>query len=55
MLSFFKAAVLQMLKKMKKNTTNGKYWSSYVEWRKILLLTRISVDKIVGKISFFFA
>jgi len=34
-----KAAVLQMLKKYKKNKINGKYWSSYVPWRSLLLLT----------------
>jgi len=39
-LSRFKAAVLQMLKNMKrKNKINGKYWSSYVQWRNLLLLT----------------
>jgi len=48
------AAVLQMLKnkKMKNNKIKGKYWSSYVQWRNLLLLT---VDKIVGKTSFLFA
>jgi len=34
---YLKAADLQMLKKNKKN--NGKYWPSYVQWRKLLLLT----------------
>jgi len=39
-----------MLKKKKKeNKINGKYWASYVQWRKLLLLTTNSVDKIVGK------
>jgi len=36
------------------NKINGKYWSSYVLWRNLLLLTANSVDKIVGKTSFFF-
>jgi len=49
-----KAADLQMLKKIKKKI-NGKYWSNYVQWRNLLLLTPNSVDKIVGKTSFFFA
>ena len=49
-----KAADLQMLKKIK-NKINGKYWSNYVQWRNLLLLTPNSVDKIVGKTSFFFA
>ena len=36
-----KAAVLQVLKKKRKtnNRINGKYWSSYVQWRSLLLLT----------------
>jgi len=46
----FKAAVLQMLKKKK---INGKYFSSYVQWRNLLLLTTNSVDKIIGKTLFF--
>jgi len=52
-----KAAVLQMHKKIKKiiKKNNGKYWSSCVHWRNLLLLTTNSVDKIVGKTSFFFA
>ena len=50
-----KAAVLQMLKKIKKNIKiNCNYWSSYVQWRNLLLLTTNSVDKIVGKHSVFF-
>jgi len=35
----FKAAVLQMLKNNKKRKNikiNGKYWSSYVQWRNLL-------------------
>jgi len=32
----------------------GKYWSSYVQWRNLLLLTPYSVEKIVGKTSFFY-
>jgi len=53
----FKADVLQMLKhkKMEKYKINGKYWSSYVQWRNLLILTPNSVDKIVGKTLFFFA
>jgi len=35
------------------NKINDKYWSSYVQWRNILLLTPNSVDKIVGKTSFY--
>jgi len=38
----FKGAVLQMLKtlKMEKNIKiDGKYWSSYVQWRNLLLMT----------------
>jgi len=34
--------------KTKNNKMNGKYWSSYVQWRNLLLLTPYSVDKIVG-------
>jgi len=40
-----KAAVLQMFKNKKINEKNekikfnGKYWSSYVQWRNLLLLT----------------
>ena len=34
----FKAADLQMLKKMKKKI-NGENWSVYVQWRNLLLLT----------------
>jgi len=33
-----KAAELQMLKNKNKKI-NGKYWSSYVQWRNLLLLT----------------
>jgi len=55
-LHYFKAAVLQLKNnKGKSNKINGKYWSSYVQWRNLLLLTINSVDKIVGKTSFFFA
>jgi len=52
-----KAADLQILKnkKIKNNKINGKYWSSYVQWRNLLLLTPYSVDKIIGKTAFFFA
>jgi len=53
---FFYTADLQMLKK--NNKINGKYLSSYVQWRNLLLLTLYSsekVDTIVGKTSFFFA
>jgi len=47
-----------MLKKMeKKYKINGKYWSSYVQWRNQLLLKPLNssekVDKIVGKMFFF--
>jgi len=38
--------------KNEKIKINGKYWSSYVQWRNLLLLTTISVDKIVGKHRF---
>jgi len=31
-----------------KKIINGKYWSSYVQWRNLLLLTTNSVDKIVA-------
>ena len=34
-----KADVIQMLKKWQNNKINGKYWSSYVQWRNLLLLT----------------
>jgi len=53
-LLLLKAAVLQMLKNIFLKI-NGKYWSSYVQWRNLLLLTPYSVDKIVGKTLFFFA
>jgi len=35
---FYKAADFQMLKQ-KDIKNNGKYWSSYVQWRNLLLLT----------------
>jgi len=38
-----------------KKRINGKYLSSYVQWRNLLLLTPNSVGKIVGKISLLFA
>jgi len=41
-----------MLKNIE-NKINGKYWSSYVQWKNLLLLIN-SIDKIVGKTSFFF-
>jgi len=47
-----KTADLQMLKNKineNKNKINGKFWSSFVQWRQLLLLTPNSVDKIVGK------
>jgi len=48
-----------MLKKLHSNKNekkfNGKYWSSYVQWKNLLLLSPYSVDKNVGKTSFFFA
>jgi len=47
----FKAADLQMLKNENKKN-NGKYWS--VE-KSIITDPLNSVDKIVGKTSFFFA
>jgi len=51
--SSFKAAVFQMLKKkIKKNKINGKYWSSYVQWRNQLLLTPNSVEKWLVKHRF---
>jgi len=36
-------------KKWKKKKINSKYWSSYVQWRNLLLWPLNSVDKIVGK------
>jgi len=54
--TIFKADVPQMLKKGKSNNKiNGKYWSSYVQWRNLLYWPLNLVDKIVGKTSFFFA
>jgi len=50
-----KAAVLQMLKEIKNKNNikiNGKYWSSYVQWRNLLLLTPNSVDKSLIKHRF---
>ena len=40
---------------LKKKRINGKYLSSYVQWRNLLLLTPNSVGKIVGKTSLLFA
>jgi len=37
--TLLKTAVLQMLKINKKKIINGKYWSNYVQWRNLLLLT----------------
>ena len=42
-----KADVLQLLKNEK--TVNGKYWSSYVQWKNLLYWPLNSVDTIVGK------
>ena len=52
----FKAAVLdaQKIRKWKNNKINGKYWSSYVQWRNLLYWPLNSVNEIVGKPSCFF-
>jgi len=36
---YVKAAYLQILKKIKHEKNNHKYWPSYVQWRNLLLLT----------------
>ena len=40
-------------KKWKNNKINSKYWSIYIQWINLLLLTTNLVDKIVGKTSFY--
>jgi len=52
-LVIIKTAVLQTdalkIKNEKNIKINGKYWSSYVQWRNLLLLTPNSVDKSLVK------